>query len=216
LFVAEPTRRNGRCRRAEVAYAVKGGGRTSCRSRRRRNSAGSAHRRTSQSVAHRASSGGLLLAASSGTARAFHHSHNEEFVIVMNEMFASSSIPVVEQWLNFAQSRHEVLASNVANIDVPGYRTRDLSVDQFQAKLKEAVAVRDSQPSGPTSLGRVEVNPFAEVRDDLQNILYHDDSNVGLEQQVAEITKNHMQHNLALTILNGQFRMLQAAVTERA
>ena len=50
----------------------------------------------------------------------------------------------------------------------------------------------------------------------MNNILYHDDSNVGLEQQVAAITKNHMQHNLALTILNSQFRLLQTAVSERA
>jgi flagellar basal-body rod protein FlgB len=131
-------------------------------------------------------------------------------------MFASSPIPVVEQWLNFAQSRHEILASNVANIDVPGYRTRDLSVDQFQARLKDAVRERDENFSAGASLSQVHVDPFAEVRGDLKNILYHDDSNVGLEQQVASITKNHMQHNLALTILNGQFRMLQAAVTERA
>jgi flagellar basal-body rod protein FlgB len=131
-------------------------------------------------------------------------------------MFASSAIPVVEQWLNFAQSRHEVLASNVANIDVPGYRTRDLSVDQFQAKLKNAVEQRDASRATGGSLAHVDVDPFAEVRSDVKNILYHDDSNVGIEQQVAQITKNHMQHNLALTILSGQFRMLQAAVTERA
>jgi flagellar basal-body rod protein FlgB len=159
---------------------------------------------------------GLGSAPPGGTARAFPRNESEEPLVMINEMFASSPIPVVEQWLNFAQSRHEILATNVANIDVPGYRTRDLSVDQFQSKLQEAVETRDSQRAGGTSLGRVEVDPMAEVRGDLKNILYHDKSNVGLEQQVAEITKNHMQHNLALTILNGQFRMLQAAVTERA
>lgn len=136
---------------------------------------------------------------------------------MLNEMFASSAIPALEQWVNFAQSRHSVLASNVANIDVPGYRTHDLSVEQFQSKLKDAIATRDSDRSGSLMSGTpVQVDPFAEVRRDMNNILYHDDSNVGLEQQVAAITKNHMEHNLALTVLNSQFRMLQTAVTERA
>ena len=36
------------------------------------------------------------------------------------------------------------------------------------------------------------------------------------EQQVAAITKNHMQHNMALSVLNSQFRLLQSAVSERA
>lgn len=136
---------------------------------------------------------------------------------MINELFASTPIPVVEQWLNFAQSRHEILASNVANIDVPGYRTRDLSVDGFRSQLKEAVATRDAQrSSGTASLSQVKLDPFDKVRDGMNDILRHDDGNVGIEQQVAEITKNQMQHNLALTILNGQFRLLQAAVTERA
>jgi flagellar basal-body rod protein FlgB len=135
----------------------------------------------------------------------------------MNELFASTPIPVVEQWLNFAQSRHEILATNVANIDVPGYRTRDLSVDEFRSQLKEAVATRDAERShGTPSLSQVSVDPFDKVRSGMTDILRHDDGNVGIEQQVAEITKNQMQHNLALTILNGQFRLLQAAVTERA
>lgn len=141
---------------------------------------------------------------------------------MLNEMFANSPIPVLEQLVNFAQSRHGVLASNIANIDTPGYRTRDLSTDQFQAKLKEAIEERDSGRvtslgDGPlTGGGPIQADPFAKVRDDMNNILYHDQSNVGLEQQVAAITKNHMQHNLALTILNSQFRMLQTAVSERA
>lgn len=140
---------------------------------------------------------------------------------MLNEMFANSPIPVLEQLVNFAQARHGVLASNVANIDTPGYRTKDLSTDQFQSKLKAAIGERDSGVgslgAGPLATGeQIPSDPFARVSDNMNNILYHDDSNVGLEQQVAAITKNHMQHNLALTILNSQFRLLQTAVSERA
>lgn len=140
---------------------------------------------------------------------------------MLNEMFANSPIPVLEQLVNFAQARHGVLASNVANIDTPGYRTKDLSTDQFQSKLKAAIGERDSGVGslggGPLASGeQIAGDPFAKVSDNMNNILYHDDSNVGLEQQVAAITKNHMQHNLALTILNSQFRLLQTAVSERA
>jgi len=135
---------------------------------------------------------------------------------MLNEMFANSPIPVLEQLVNFSQSRHKVLASNIANIDTPGYRTRDLSVEKFQDKLKSAIGERDSDASSVSLGDRILVDPFDKVREGMNNILYHDDSNVGIEQQVAEITKNHMQHNLALTIINSQFRLLQTAVSERA
>ncbi|MCE9607537.1 MAG: flagellar basal body rod protein FlgB [Planctomycetia bacterium] len=135
---------------------------------------------------------------------------------MLNEMFANSPIPVLEQLVNFSQSRHKVLASNIANIDTPGYRTRDLSVEQFQSKLKDAIHVRDNDASSSLMDSSIHVDPFDKVREGMNNILYHDKSNVGIEQQVAEITKNHMQHNLALTIINSQFRLLQTAVSERA
>ena len=32
----------------------------------------------------------------------------------------------------FTEARHSVLAGNVANLDTPGYKTRDLSVETFQ------------------------------------------------------------------------------------
>jgi flagellar basal-body rod protein FlgB len=46
--------------------------------------------------------------------------------------------------------------------------------------------------------------------------LRHDDARVSLEQQVAELTKNQMQYNTALSVLTQQFRLLQVAISERA
>jgi flagellar basal body rod protein FlgB len=47
-------------------------------------------------------------------------------------------------------------------------------------------------------------------------MLRHDDNNSSLEEQVTEIAKNHAQHNLALSLMTAQFRLLRAAITERA
>ena len=52
-------------------------------------------------------------------------------------MFESTTIPLLQEVVNFAQARHGVLVGNMANLDTPGYRTRDLSVDVFQDRLKE-------------------------------------------------------------------------------
>jgi flagellar basal-body rod protein FlgB len=138
-------------------------------------------------------------------------------------MFGSSTIPVLEQVVNFAQSRHSVLAGNLANLDTPGYKVQDLSTDKFQARLKEALQARDRQASygasaatSPGEIARQPLNELAEVGQDTAGLLYHDQSNVGLEQQIAEINKNQTRHNVALAIMNSQFRLLQAAISERA
>ncbi len=134
---------------------------------------------------------------------------------MFSAVLASNSIPLLEQVANFTQARHNVLAGNVANLDTPGYRTRDISPAEFQNRLKEALATRDSAQATGVSLFSSAEQPFKAVKDSLHGILRHDDANVGLEQQVAELSKNQMEHNLAVTILSSQFRLLQAAISER-
>jgi len=144
---------------------------------------------------------------------------------MLSSLFDSSTVPVLEQVVNFTQSRHGVLAGNIANIDTPGYKTRDISPEQFQDRLKNAVDQRRQAAQSPTYAinaqlaGRTPAtghDGMNEVRESMKSILYHDNSDVSIEQQVTEISKNQAQHNLALSLMTSQFRLLRAAITERA
>ena len=46
-------------------------------------------------------------------------------------------------------------------------------------------------------------------------ILRHDGGDVSLESQVTEMVKNQMQHNLAISIVQNQYHLLQSAISER-
>ena len=144
---------------------------------------------------------------------------------MLSSMFDSSTMPVLEQVVNFTQARHGVLAGNIANMDTPGYKTRDLSPTQFQENLKEAVEYRRQAAQSPTYAINAELagrtpatghDGMNKVRESMKSILFHDQSDVSIEQQVAEISKNQAQHNLALSLMTAQFRLLRAAITERA
>ena len=65
-------------------------------------------------------------------------------------LFKSTTIPVLQQAVQFNQARHAVLAGNIANMDTPGYRVRDLSVEDFQNQLREVIKKRHS-PTQPES-----------------------------------------------------------------
>jgi len=154
---------------------------------------------------------------------------------MLSSLFDSSTVPVLEQVVNFTQARHGVLAGNIANLDTPGYKTRDISPAQFQKQLKTAIEHRRETAQSPTyapsydllgsdQLANRQVrtgssasyNSMNNVRESIKSILYHDESNVSIEQQVTEISKNQAQHNLALSLMTAQFRLLRAAITERA
>lgn len=142
-----------------------------------------------------------------------------------NLLFRDTAIPVTEQVVNFTQARQNVLAGNIANHDTPGYKTRDLSVEDFHARLQEAIDYRDrveqpgvsGRPGGSVpGLNKDVDSYFARSSQNPELLLHHDQTNVNMESQVNEMVKNHMEHNLALTIMNSQFRLLQSVISERA
>lgn len=133
----------------------------------------------------------------------------------MNGIFGGTTIPALEQTLNFAQRRHELLAGNLANFDTPGYRARDLDVGGFQNALAESI----DNAQRPVSRSEPPV-----TRDDLysgprsatEQVVFHDESDVSLENQVTQLSKNQHLHSLAITTMRSQFALLRAAITERA
>src|SRR4030042_4347215 len=66
---------------------------------------------------------------------------------MLSSLFSSTTIPVLEQVVNFTEARHGVLAGNIANLDTPGYRTRDLSPELFQQRLQKAIEAQHTRPS---------------------------------------------------------------------
>ena len=142
---------------------------------------------------------------------------------MIDGMFNTTAIPVLEQAMKFSQARHNVLAGNIANLDTPGYKSQDLSPEKFADRLKAAIAARDesygaslsdeSAPAGGTL--SMSSDPISDATAGLDDLLYHDQSTGSLEKQIAAIAKNQMQHNVAVSVLSSQFRLLQTAISER-
>ncbi|MFO7908075.1 MAG: flagellar basal body rod protein FlgB [Pirellulaceae bacterium] len=142
-----------------------------------------------------------------------------EASLMLPTLFDNTTIPALQEVVGFTQARHNVLVGNIANADTPGYRVRDLSVDTFQDRLKEFIAARRggrTQVNSPGSPYRSEPqDEIREVRESLKSIEFLDQSNVGIEQQVTEVAKNHSLHNVSVAIMKSQFRLLQTAISER-
>ena len=134
-----------------------------------------------------------------------------------NSMLGQSAVGALTQTLHFTERRHELISSNVANMDTPDYKTRDLDVKVFQAELREViespVSKSDQSPGELAALGD---NPdvWKKTRDVTKQILYHDGHDVSMEEQVTEAAKNQSMHNTAVALLKAQFRTLQMAITE--
>ena len=130
-------------------------------------------------------------------------------------IFNTTTIPALEQTMAFAQRRHELLAGNVANIDTPDYRARDLNVGDLQNSLAESIRRADQAATEgiePTTRDDIYSGPRAAT----EQVVFHDGSDVSIERQVTALAKNQHLHSLAVTTMRSQFALLRAAITERA
>jgi flagellar basal-body rod protein FlgB len=129
----------------------------------------------------------------------------------LERLMNQTNAPLVERVLHFAAARHNLIAENMANVDVPGYRQKDLSTDKFFALLRDRAARRAD--SAPGSVGFDDID--AAVENPTAGILFHDQNNRSMERLTADQAKNGLLFTMAIEILKKQFSQMEMALKER-
>ncbi len=119
--------------------------------------------------------------------------------------------PVLQQVADFTEQRHRLLAENVANVDTPEYRQKDMSVAKFQQALRRRIEQRGGAPLGSVSFADVS----AEVENPERDILYHDGNNRSMEQLMTDEAKNALLHNFVIELMRKQYQQMDMALKER-
>ena len=127
-----------------------------------------------------------------------------------------SSFELLRQLAVFGERRQQVLAENVANIDTPNYKTRDLDTEGFRSALRQAV----SSSTSPGRGGGAAADPFtpelfAPRPLASPNLTFQDGNNRSVEREISELTKNLLMQNFAVELMAAQTQLLAAAISER-
>ena len=129
----------------------------------------------------------------------------------IERLLNQGNAPLLERTLQFTAARHRLIADNVVNLDTPGYRQKDLSVEKFQEMLRSRVEERNH--AAPGSLD------FQDVKEELEHpqngILFHDGNNRSVEQLMSDQAKNALMHNMVVELLRKQYEQLSMALRDR-
>jgi flagellar basal-body rod protein FlgB len=118
----------------------------------------------------------------------------------------SDIFKTLEGQLRASTLRHGVIASNIANVDTPGYKARDV---KFNETLNEAtIELRSTQPGHMTPSGQVAGGSVNEE----QRASWGDQNNVELDMEVAKMTENAVFFQAATTLLSKNIQMYKAAL----
>ena len=112
-------------------------------------------------------------------------------------MFNSGVNRELEETVAFAERRHQILAGNVANMDTPDYKTKDLSVGDFQESLK---GMLKQEKGGAGSVSPGESAGLTGSREPMR---------LSKEQASQEVRDASKQ----VALLKSQYRSLQTAIS---
>jgi flagellar basal-body rod protein FlgB len=116
-----------------------------------------------------------------------------------------NSFIILEHILTITGYRQQILASNIANADTPGYKAKDIS---FQSELGRAVeAARAGQRPNTAKAG----NSY-EVFESSTTLPNRDGNTVNLDIEMAKAAENTLMHNAATQFYTFKVRMLKDAL----
>jgi flagellar basal-body rod protein FlgB len=108
-----------------------------------------------------------------------------------------SILSQLESYLSLTNQRETVIASNMANVDTPGYRTKDVD---FQHELNRAMAA----PDGST--------PRAAVRDVSGLLERPDGNNVDIDREAMKLSEVQLQYQMGTQLMKGEFHQIITAI----
>lgn len=109
-----------------------------------------------------------------------------------------NTVEFLERCLSLTAQRHSMVVTNMANIDTPGYRTRDID---FRSELQR---VSNAAPSTMQAAGR-------EVRGLIER---PDGNNVNLDREGLALAETQMQYRFTVQLLKSEFHRLLTAINE--
>jgi flagellar basal-body rod protein FlgB len=129
----------------------------------------------------------------------------------LDHLLNQGSSPILEQWLQFTDSRQRLLAEDIVNASTPNYVQKDLSLDQFQNLIWQKIEQQDSSAPGSVRFDDISMD----IQHPRRGILFHDGNNRSMEQIMTDQAKNALMHSMAVELLRDQYSVMEMALREK-
>ena len=124
---------------------------------------------------------------------------------------AFNYINVLNKAANASQTRNEIITNNIANVDTPGYKRKDV---QFQSYLQSALLGDDSLDSRMADIDLDHLD--ATVYTDHASLSYRlDGNNVDIDTESANLAENQIYYEALLQSMTQEFSRIKIVLTAK-
>ena len=112
---------------------------------------------------------------------------------------------MLESYLRLTTSREQAISANMANVDTPGYHTRDINCG---GELKRAMSgVLNQSEDG---ISTAQMNPVVQEVPGLME--RPDGNNVSLDREGLLMSETQLQYQIGIQLIKRQFHQLLSAI----
>ena len=126
-----------------------------------------------------------------------------------------NTIGALNTSLNLRQMNQNVISSNIANADTPGYKAKAID---FETALRTALGVGEQlkmQSADPGHMIPQQQDPIhPEIFDDPNGVESLDGNTVERSVESAKLAENHLLYDASVEMLKKKLGMLKYAVTD--
>jgi flagellar basal-body rod protein FlgB len=122
----------------------------------------------------------------------------------------SNTISTLEHALNYSSLKQKVVSQNIANVDTPNYKAKDVS---FKASLEQAMGnTIKANRSDRRHFDFSSRSPVPGISVS-KNLNYNENGNsVDLDKEMADLATNQIYYNALTERINGKFNSLQSVI----
>ncbi len=125
------------------------------------------------------------------------------------EVLFSKTINMLSTMLDFRSNRHKLITSNVANLDTPGYRPKDID---FKKELGLALGNGGKLTVTKTDTRHLSLNSMTSNGIDSEVVSCGE--RVNIDKEMAKLAENHLKYNLTVELLARKFRGIKNTLRE--
>ena len=126
---------------------------------------------------------------------------------MIEALFSQPNYLAAKKLLDATMLRHEAIASNLANVETPGYKRLDVA-PTFQGELQRALAGQNAEQIASIQ-PKVATDTTAIARG-------RDGNTVQLEEEMMRLSQNTLAHALETQLITGNLARLRLAITGHA
>ena len=118
----------------------------------------------------------------------------------MSDLFSSKTDLIMQKMMDVLSVRHRLISDNIANVNTPGYRRKDID---FQDQLVSLIQGSDEHS----------IKTFKpEVIEPNTTMVKADMNNVDIEKEITTLAKNTLMYNTYASLAKKRYRLMLNAI----